>query len=207
LALLWKLQGQTQLAAPTACPLVVEPSGVTVQLHHSVVTNLLDPVLASRIIKSTDVESIAAQFGGTVGKGLEPQKDDKPWAISMDPYHPVEIELDDSLVKFRIRTKRLDSGDQVLKMDSSIEAAYKIVVTDGAIQLERQDEVKIILSEPRGARPATIRRLLKKIFDTVFKQTLLEQPVRVTDRLPNELKDLSLISITVDDGWIQAHLR
>ena len=207
LALLWKLQGQTQLAAPTACPLVVEPSGVTVQLHHSVVTNLTDPVLASRIIKSTDVESIAAQFGGTVGKGLEPQKDDKPWAISMDPYHPVEIELDDSLVKFRIRTKRLDSGDQVLKMDSSIEAAYKIVVTDGAIQLERQDEVKIILSEPRGARPATIRRLLKKIFDTVFKQTLLEQPVRVTDRLPNELKDLSLISITVDDGWIQAHLR
>jgi len=41
----------------------------------------------------------------------------------------------------------------------------------------------------------------------VFKQNLLDQPIRVTDRLPNELKDLSLNSITVDDGWIQAHLR
>ena len=51
LALLWKIQGQSQLAAPTSCPLVVDPSGVTVQLHHSVVTNMLDPVLAGRIIK------------------------------------------------------------------------------------------------------------------------------------------------------------
>ena len=92
-------------------------------------------------------------------------------------------------------------------MSSSVEAAYKIVVTDGAIQLERQDDVKIILAEQRGARAATIRRLLKKIFDDVFKQSLLDQPVRVTDRLPNELKDLSMCSITVDDGWIQAHLR
>ena len=125
----------------------------------------------------------------------------------MAPFHPVEIELDDSLVKFRIRTSRLDSGDQVLKMGASNEAAYKIVLTDGAIQLERQDDVKIVLAEQRGARPATIRRLLKKIFDDVFKQKLLDQPVRITDRLPNELKDLSLMSISVDDGWIQAHLR
>ena len=207
LALLWKLQGQSQLAAPTSCPLVVDPSGVTVQLHHSVVTNLLDPVLAGRIIKNTDVDSISTQFGGTLGKGLAQQKDEKPWAITMASFHPVEIELDDSLVKFRIRTSRLDSGDQVLKMGASIEAAYRIVLTDGAIQLERQDDVKIILAEQRGARPATIRRLLKKIFDDVFKQKLLDQPVRVTDRLPNELKDLSLMSISVDDGWIQAHLR
>ncbi len=207
LALLWRLQGQSQLAAPTSCPLVVDPSGVTVQLHHSVVTNLLDPVLAGRIIKNTDSDSISTQFGGTLGKGLAQQKDEKPWAITMAPFHPVEIELDDSLVKFRIRTSRLDSGDQVLKMGASIEAAYKIVLTDGAIQLERQDDVKIVLAEQRGARPATIRRLLKKIFDDVFKQKLLDQPVRVTDRLPNELKDLSLMSISVDDGWIQAHLR
>jgi hypothetical protein len=207
LALLWKLQGQSQLASPTSCPLVVDPSGVTVQLHHSLVTNLLDPVLAGRIIKNTDVDSISTQFGGTLGKGLTQQKDEKPWAITMASFHPVEIELDDSLVKFRIRTSRLDSGDQVLKMGASIEAAYKIVLTDGAIQLERQDDVKIILAEQRGARPATIRRLLKKIFDDVFKQKLLDQPVRVTDRLPNELRDLSLISVSVDDGWIQAHLR
>ncbi|MCY2983006.1 MAG: hypothetical protein NTY15_05135 [Planctomycetota bacterium] len=207
LALLWKLQGQSQLASPISCPLVVEPSGVTVQLHHSIVTNLLDPVLAGRIIKNTDIDSISLQFGGTLGKGLAQQKDEKPWAITMAPFHPVEIELDDSLVKFRIRTSRLDSGDQVLKMGASIEAAYKIVVTDGAIQLERQEDVKIVLAEQRGARPATIRRLLKKIFDDVFKQELLDQPVRVTDRLPNELKELSLISISVDDGWIQAHLR
>jgi len=206
MALLWKLQGQTQLAAPASCPLVVDPTGVTVQLHESVVTNLLDPVLAGRTLRSTELDTLAPQFGGVLGKGLIKQKDEKPWAITMAPFHPVEIQLDDSLVTFRIRTKRLDSGDQGVDKAASIEASYKIVLIDGAIQLERQGDVKIVFAEQRGSRAATMRGALKKIFDEVFKQKLLDEPVRITDRLPSEL-NLSLSSIQVDDGWIQMHLR
>ena len=206
LALLWKLQGQTQLAAPASCPLVVEPNGVTVQLHESVITNLLDPVLAGRTLRSTELETLAPQFGGVIGKGLIKQKDEKPWAITMALFHPVEVQLDDSLVTFRIRTNRLDSGDQGVDKAASIEAAYKIVLMDGAIQLERQGDVKIVFAEQRGSRAATMRGALKKIFDEVFKQKLLDEPIRISDRLPAELK-LTLSSIQVDDGWIQAHLR
>ena len=206
MALLWKLQGQTQLAAPASCPLVVDPTGVTVQLHESVVTNLLDPVLAGRTLRSTELDTLSPQFGGVLGKGLIKQKDEKPWAITMAPFHPVEIQLDDSLVTFRIRTKRLDSGDQGVDKAASIEASYKIVLMDGAIQLERQGDVKIVFAEQRGSRAATMRGALKKIFDEVFKQKLLDEPVRITDRLPREL-NLSLSSIQVDDGWIQMHLR
>jgi len=206
MALLWKLQSQTQLAAPASCPLVVDPTGVTVQLHESVVTNLLDPVLAGRTLRSTELDTLAPQFGGVLGKGLIKQKDEKPWAITMAPFHPVEIQLDDSLVTFRIRTKRLDSGDQGVDKAASIEASYKIVLIDGAIQLERQGDVKIVFAEQRGSRAATMRGALKKIFDEVLKQKLLDEPFRITDRLPSEL-NLSLSSIQVDDGWIQMHLR
>ena len=206
LALLWKLQGQTQLAAPISCPLVVDPTGVTIQLHESVITNLLDPVLAGRTLRNSELDTLAPQFGGVLGGGLRKQKDEKPWAITMAPYHPVEIQLDDSLVTFRIRTTRLDSGDQGVDKPASIEASYKITVIDGAIQLERQGDVKIVFAEQRGSRAATMRGALKKIFDDLFKQKLLDEPVRITDRLPSDLQ-LALSSIQVDDGWIQAHLR
>ena len=80
---------------------------------------------------------------------------------------------------------------------------------DGAIQLDRQGEVKIDFTgkQQRGVRAASLRNLLKKQFADVFKEQLLDTPLRVTDRLPSELQGLQLTSVQVDDGWIQAHLR
>ncbi len=209
LALLWKLQDKSQLAAPASCPLVVDPTGITVQLHESAITNLLDPVLAGRILKSSELNSMAGQFGDSFGKGLAQQKDEEPWAVAMANYHPVEIELDDSLVTFRIRTNKLDRGGQSLDQPSSIEASYKITLNNGAIQLERQGDVKIDFSgrQQRGARAVMLRSFLKKKFEEIFKEKLLDQPIRITDRLSNELQGLYLSSIQVDDGWIQAHIR
>jgi len=209
LALLWKLQDKSQLAAPASCPLVVDPTGITFQLHESAITNLLDPVLSGRILKSSELNSMAGQFGDSFGKGLAQQKDDEPWAVAMANYHPVEIELDDSLVTFRIRTNKLDRGGQSLDQPSSIEASYKITLNNGAIQLERQGDVKIDFSgkQQRGARAVMLRSFLKKKFEEIFKEKLLDQPIRITDRLTDELQGLYLSSIQVDDGWIQAHLR
>ena len=188
---------------------MVDPTGITVQLHESVVTNLLDPVLAGRILRSSELDSMAVQFGDTLGKGLAKQKDEEPWAITMANYHPVEIQLDDSLVTFRIRTNKLDRGDQALDQPASIEASYKIVLADGALQLERQGEVKIDFSgkQQRGVRAVTLRSFLKKKFEDVFKQQLLDEPIRITDRLPSDLQDLNLSSVQIENGWIQAHIR
>ncbi len=210
LALLWKLQDGPQLAAPFSCPLVVDPNGITVQLHESVITNITDPILAGRILRNTEMESFAGQFSDVLGSKpvLKPQ-DDQPWALTFENYHPIEVQLDDSLVTFRIRTTKLDRGDQVVDQPASIEASYRVTLTDGAIQLERQGEVKIDFTgkQQRGVRAASLRNLLKKQFLDVFKEQLLETPLRVTDRLPGELQGLQLASVQVDDGWIQAHLR
>ena len=209
LSLLWKLQGPTQLAAPASCPLVVDPSGITVQLHESIVTNMIDPVLAGRILKSSELDSMAMQFASVIGKGSIKQKDEEPWAVTMATYHPVEVQLDDSLVTFRIRTNKLDRNGQMLDQPASIEASYKIVLIDGAIQLERQGNVKIGFSgkQQQGSRAVLLRSFLKKKFEEIFKEKLLDQPIRITDRLPSDLQGISLNSIHVDDGWIQAHLR
>ena len=210
LALLWKQQEGTQLAAPASCPLYVDHSGITVQLHESMISNLTDPILAGRILRSSEMDGIASQFGNSLGiKPLPKQDNEQPWAITMENYHPVEVQLDNSLVTFRIRTTKLDRGDQALDQPASIEASYKIVLINGAIQLERDGDVKIEFAgkQQRGVRAVTLRSFMKKKLEEVFKEKLFDNPVRITDRLPNELKDLQLASIEVDDGWMQAHLR
>ena len=209
LALLWNVQQGVQLTAPTSCPLVVEPSGITVQIHESVVSNLSDPVLGGRVLRSAEFPAIAAQFE-ELNRGKPLLKDDgEIWSIELDKFSPVELQLDNGLVTFRIRTERLDKGDQVLEQPASIEASYLPVVTNGLLQLVRQGEIRIDFSakSQKGLKAVTLRSFLKNRFDQVFKETLFDQPVSLTDKLTEELRGLQLASIQVDDGWLQAHLR
>jgi hypothetical protein len=209
IALLWKVQQGIQFMAPASCPLIVDPSGVTVQLHESLVTNITDPILSGRILSSKDLPALAAQFEELTGKKSVLQAEKEEWSITLDNYHPIELQLDDNLVTFRIRVTKLDRAGQALDQAASIEASYRILLDQGAVSLTRDGDVKINFSgkDQRGVRAASLRSFLKKKFDDVFKVNLLDQPVRLTDKLPAELQGLQLASIQVDDGWIQAHLR
>ncbi len=209
LALLWTVQQGAQLSAPTSCPLVVEGSGISVQFHESVISNLTDPVLGGRILRSAEFPALAAQFEG-LNDGKPILKDDgEVWSLTMDKFNPVELQLDNGLITFRIRTEQLDKGDQVLDQPAAIEASYLPVVTDGLLQFQRQGEIRIDFSakSQKGLKAVTLRSFLKNRFDQVFKETLLEKPINVTEKLPEELQGLQLASIQVDDGWLQAHLR
>ncbi len=208
LSLLWKQQESYQLAAPTSCPLIVQPHGLAIQFHQSAIMNILDPIIGGRIIRSEDLDDFAVQADLPPSEGLKAEATGEKWAISMASYHPVEVEFDDQLVRFRIRTTKLDRGDQALEQPATIEAAYKVVLMDGAIQFERQGDVKIEFAgkAQRGLRAVTLRSFLKNKFDTVFKLELLDKPIRPTDRLPADAPPMTITDIQVDDGWIQATL-
>ncbi len=208
LSLLWRQQETDQLAAPTSCPLVVQPHGITIQLHQSAIMNMLDPILGGRIVRNEDLDDFAVQAGAKPSENLRKEVGGEKWAISMAGYHPLEVEFDDQLVRFRIRTTKLDRGDQALEQPATIEATYKIVLMGGAIQFERQGDVKIDFAgkAQRGLRAVTLRSFLKNKFDSVFKPQLLETPFRPSDRLPASVPQMTITDIQVDDGWIQANL-
>lgn len=209
LALMWKLGTYTQLTAPSSCPLVVSPVGVSVQLHQSAIPNLIDPILAGRVLKNTETGQLVSQFG-ELSKGIvKEDPNEEPWSITMNAFHPIEIDFDNGLVTFRIRTTRLDKGDQALPHSATIEATYQIVVADNAIQLNRQGDVRVEFSErnQRGSRAVTLRGFLRRKFEEVFKAELLDKPFRPFDKLPQELAGLQLTSITMDDGWIQLNAQ
>jgi hypothetical protein len=209
LALLWNEAGADQLMAPASCPLPVDGQGVTVQIHQSLLTNLLDPVLGGRIIRSEDLDNFATQFGDSVPVGIQEEADEKPWAISMAPFHPVEVELDAGEIKFILRTTKLENSGKSLSKPATITATYRIDLKDDTLQLNRQGDVDIeFAGKPDGSlRATTFRSFLKDKFNKVFKEQLLREPILLSEAWPADLPRLELSKIDIDDGWIQANLR
>ena len=148
------------------------------------------------------------QFG-ELAEGAVRRENDEPWAITMAGNNPIEVQFEDSKIIFRIRTTKLDRGDQALEQFATIEASYTPVLVDGALQLVRDGDVRIEFSgkQQRGVRAVSLRSFLKKKFDDVFKAELLDKPLRIDEKLPADLKGLKLAEIVVDEGWLQAHLN
>ncbi len=209
LALRWLARQPGQLAAPNACPMVVEPRGVTLQLHQSVLHNLLDPVLAGRIIQNTDLPAFVQQAGGKVSDRLQKESQEEPWSMSMASYHPVEMEFEDGLIQIRIRTTNQKKGDQKLDQPAAITAAYRPVVENNTLQLVREGDVKVELfgARARGLEATTTRAFLQEKFDEVFRNPLLEKPINPFDQLPEGAPDLQLVSVETQDGWLQARVE
>ena len=208
LSLQWHVRSGTQLAADGPCPLPTDSQGITFQIHQSAIANALDPILAGRILRSTEIDRYLAQFGD-VAKGVQRREEDGPWALTFQGFQPVEIHFDDSLVRFRVRTQNLEGTDQPLDQPALVEANYRVQLVDNAIQLVREGDINVEFSgrQQRGSRAAALRSLLRKKFEQVFRAELLDKPVRWSDRLPEQLRDLRLTSLTIDDGWLQFSLQ
>jgi hypothetical protein len=208
MAVLWNVRSGVQLASAGSCPLPAELTGINIQIHQSAVGNLLDPVLAGRVLRSQDMDSYIAQFG-EAAKRIPRRQEDGPWSITMNGFQPVEILLDDSLIRIRIRTTKLDREDQSLTQPATIDAAYRVEIADGAIQLHRVGDVNVEFSgkQQTGVRSVTLRTFLKNKFEQLFREQLLDTPLVWSDRLPEQFRDLRLASLAIDDGWMQLHLK
>ena len=208
MGLQWKVQAGTQLAADLPCPFPSDPCGLTLQIHESVIANLLDPVLAGRILRSEEMGAYTAQFGD-VAKGIQRKEEDGPWAITLNSFQPVETVFDDNLIKFRVSTQRLEREDQSLPHTATVEASYRLVQGDGTIQLERQGDLNVEFTGKvqQGARGVVLRTFLKNKFEQLFREKLFDSPIRWSDRLPEQFKDLQLCAVGIDDGWLQLQIR
>jgi hypothetical protein len=204
----WRVQSDTQLAAPGPCPLPISTQGMTLQIHQSLIGNLLDPVLAGRVLRSEDMDGYIAQFG-EAAKRIPRKQDDGPWSITMQGFQPVEMLLDDSLIRFRIRTSRLDREDQSLDQPATIDAAYRVEIVDGRVQLHREGDVNVNFSgtAQKGVRSVTLRTFLKNKFEQLFRPELLDKPLDWSEKLPPQFQDLRLASLSIDDGWMQVQFH
>lgn len=193
--------------AKGSCPLNVEATGVTLQLHQSAIANMIEPVLGNRLIESRAIPSLVKQYTDEIPDGIKKLKTEDPWSITMVPYRPVEVDFDDQKITIRIRASEMKKGDQS-KERPTIEATYRPELKDNAIQLVREGDVTVKFPGNQGTIAATaLRAFFKGKFDELFKPQLFAKPIRPLDRLPATAPKLDIRSIQVDDEWMQIHLQ
>lgn len=202
-----------QIAAFTAPPDVDPDAVLAARLHETLVNNAAEITLGGRTITQEFVEEQIKKNNGTLPESLTNDPDQPPWSITFAKRLPVQLDADDSRVKVTVRGSRYTSGDREFPaMD--IWAAYRIEPAAGKIRLVRDGDVQIYPPGfvPGGGEKLTVaetslRRILQKRFNKVFKETVDVEPLKLPGQLeaagPLPMEQL----VARKDGWVAVGWR
>jgi hypothetical protein len=202
-----------QIAAFTPPPAVDPDAVLAARVHETMVNNAAEIALGGRTITQQFVEDQIRKNNGTLPESLTNDPDQPPWSITFAKELPVQLDADDARIKVTVRGSRFTSGDREFPaMD--IWTAYRIEPAAGTIRLVRDGDVQIY---PPGFVPGggeklsvgetSLRRILQKRFNKVFKEVVDVEPLD----LPGELKHAGPLPleqlVARKDGWVAAGWR
>ena len=197
-----------QIGAFTAPPAVDPDAVLAARVHESLVNNAAEITLGGRTITQKFVEEQIRKNNGTLPEALGNDPDQQPWSITFAKRKPVELDASDDRVKVTVRGSRFTSGEREFPaMD--IWAAYRIEPAPGGVRLVRDGDVQIYPPGfvPGGGEKLTmqetsLRRILQKRFNKVFKEVVDVEPLK----LPGELERAGPLPmeqlVARKDGWV-----
>ena len=197
-----------QIGAFTAPPAVDPDAVLAARVHESLVNNAAEITLGGRTITQKFVEEQIRKNNGTLPEALGNDPDQQPWSITFAKRKPVELDASDDRVKVTVRGSRFTSGEREFPaMD--IWAAYRIEPAPGGVRLVRDGDVQIYPPGfvPGGGEKLTVqetslRRILQKRFNKVFKEVVDVEPLK----LPGELERAGPLPmeqlVARKDGWV-----
>ncbi len=202
-----------QIAAFTDPPVVDPDAVLSARVHESMVNNSAEITLGGRTITQQFVEEQLKKNNMKVPAELENDADQPPWSITFAKRRPVELDVDDGRVKLTVRGTHYTSGDREFD-GMNIWATYRIEPGTPGIRLVRDGDVQIY---PPGFVPGggeklsmsqtSLRRILQKRFNKVFKDVVDVEPLK----LPGELEKAGPLPIEQldarHDGWLAAGWR
>jgi hypothetical protein len=202
-----------QIAAFTPPPAVDPDAVMAARVHETLVNNMAEITLGGRTITQQFVEEQIRRNNGTLPASLGSDADQPPWSITFAKRKPVAIDADDSRVKLTVRGTKFTSGDREFPaMD--IWAAYRIEPGQGTFRLVRDGDVQIYPpgfvpggAEKLSVAETSLRRILQKRFNKVFKEVVDVEPLKMPGQLeaagPLPMEQL----VARKDGWVAAGWR
>jgi hypothetical protein len=202
-----------QIAAFSMPPPVDPDAVLAARVHETMVNNTAEITLGGRTITQQFVEEQIKKNNGTLPESLANDPDQPPWSITFAKQLPVQLDADDNRVKVTVRGSRFTSGDREFPaMD--IWAAYRIEPAVGTIRLVREGDVQIYPPDfvPGGGEKLSVaetslRRILQKRFNKVFKEVIDVEPLD----LPGELAHAGPLPmqqlVARKDGWVAVGWR
>ena len=203
-----------QLAAFSSPPAANADNIITAQIHESAVNNILEDKLGGKVVTQDDVARIAKDQNLKMpdSLGSDPDAEQKTWSITFAKYRPVTVAASESRVKVTVRGDKFVSGDRSFPgMD--IAAVYAVgqgpkgpvLVREGNVQINpagfKSGDRKLTMAE------TSLRRILQKRFDKVFKDAIEIEPLPLQGELasvgPLPMNQLQ----SRKDGWLVAGWR
>ena len=203
-----------QLAAFSSPPAANADNIITAQIHESAVNNILEEKLGGKVVTQDDVTRIAKEQNLKMpdSLGSDPDAEQKTWAITFAKYRPVTVATSESRVKVTVRGDKFVSGERSFPgMD--IAAVYAVgqgpkgpvLVREGNVQISppgfKSGDRKLTMAE------TSLRRILQKRFDKVFKDAIEIEPLPLQGELasvgPLPMNQLE----SRKDGWLVAGWR
>jgi hypothetical protein len=202
-----------QIAAFTAPPVVDPDAVLSARVHESMVNNTAEITLGGRTITQQFVEEQMKKNNVAVPQELQNDADQPPWSITFAKRRPVELDVDDSRVKMTVRGTNYTSGDREFDaMD--VWATYRVEPGHPGIRLFRDGDVQIYPpkfvpggGEKLNVQQTSLRRILQKRFNKVFKEVVDVEPLK----LPGELQQAGPLPMEQldarKDGWVAVGWR
>lgn len=190
--------GGRRLAAPAKAP-PVSKSGAALRLHHSLIDNTTQRMLAGRRF---DRERLIDLMQNQFGLQVPETDDDTPFAITFADREPVTLELNDGTVAVTVRGKQFMSDDKLYE-GMNITARYKAETSGEGIRLTRDGDLLIYPPEFRSGidkltvSQTALRRLLQRRFDKMLPGEFVGEGVELEDGRGR----LVVSQLQIDDGW------
>lgn len=197
-----------QLAASNSpLPSPSQLHGLAVDLHQSILENVIESFLQGRTLRSADLDDYAQQFVGEVPPELAEESQNEQWSILFETYRPVGIEFDNGRIQLTLRMVRLSGPQGDLSGNPTATVTYVPIWGDGKIVLQREGEVETDFGAGGGGLQNTNKRsVLRKKLDDVFKPEI-EIPLDGVSKAFPKLAGINIDTLSIEDGWLQVTFR
>lgn len=213
-----------EVGAATSPPTPIDTAVLSARVHQTAVANVASTWLAGRTITKEQVEAeygrrgvpLPAVFSQAVGDDDNDKGDDgdqKPWSVRFAAQKPLQLEVGDDRVTATLKGEAFTSGERTVG-PMNVKATYRLEPAPGGARLIREGDIEIAPPGGKwreGDKPSVdervIRRRLRKRVETVLKETIDVEPLK----LPGQLESAGPLPIeqltSRKDGWISAGWR
>ncbi|WP_146518790.1 hypothetical protein [Stieleria varia] len=211
------LRHDWQLASPTSAPPAPGGYEAVVQIHESLIDNSIGHVLSGRTIGEKELQKLLEGRGknASAASNRDADSDDEeskePFEIDFTRSRPVVFEAREGKIRIGVRGTRFSQGKKSTEgriPALEITADYiPVKTTDGVVLLKRDGDVSIEFPGSRSSKifQAGIRNTIRKRFEDVFPEYLMDQPWTVPPTVTNDAIRNRVYRpryVTAENGWL-----
>ncbi len=213
------LEGDNRLAAWSDPPPAIAPVDVRLQIHESMASNAIAPLIQGQLIQNWQFARIAD--GLTSGEVEFPTPaDDKRFAIQFMDGRPIQVEFEDNEIAVTVFGEQFRRDADRFRDPIMINIRFRVVNDQGKLKLVRSGKAKAefaIPAKPGELPPESIafREFLQGNLDEAMKTDPLEEAIELPPNLlpldfveepeiRERLKNALLVEFTTGGGWLTA---